>query len=273
MVNMGARRAVRRGTRPGLLGVALVSALAALFVALAVRASAAPTPSSLTFEGAHFVDPAFPGGLRHDGRFTASAPFCPAGRAYDVRHFESDMGLDVLRMHTCDDGSGTFTAFIPRVIEEHGGRGTWKIVDGTGRYETLRGFGTYTATRISGDPDVFETIVYRTNWQGTVDFDAAPPAVEAFTVTARKLRKRPRTYTLRIRVAARDTATPVRYTVDVRAGRALLAFKQRSSVSGQSTMTFRIRLSRAVRTLRVELAAEDALGNAGRASRSVGLRG
>src|SRR5215213_7267761 len=78
-------------------GVTLAAALA--FVA--VHATAAPTPLVLTFDGAHFLDNTVPDGLRHDGRFTASAPLCPAGRAYDARHLEGQP-LSVLRLHTCD---------------------------------------------------------------------------------------------------------------------------------------------------------------------------
>jgi hypothetical protein len=255
------------------LSLAVVSGLATVFALIAVRATAAPTPSSLTFEGAHFSDSTLPGGLRHDGRFTASEPFCSAGRAHDVRHFFSEGGpLTVLRMHTCDDGSGSFTAFMPLVRAEHDGRGTWKIVEGTGRYATLRGIGTYTGTLISGDPTAFETITYRTSWQGVADFDADPPAIEKFTATARKLRQRPRTYVLRIGVTARDTSTPVTYTVDARLGGGVEAMKGGSTSSGVATITLRIRPARAARSARIVLTARDAVGNETSASRAVRLR-
>jgi hypothetical protein len=268
---VGARRWAASPTCARLIGVALAAALAAASAAVSDRATAAPTPFSLTFEGAHFADSTLLGGLRHDGRFTASAPFCSAGRAYDARHFEGEP-LTVLRVHTCDDGSGSFKAFMPVVRNEHGnGTGTWKIVEGTGRYAALRGMGTYTSTRVSGDPDVFETITYRTSWQGVVDFDADPPAVETFTATARKLRPRLRTYVLRIGMTVRDTAAPVSYTLDVRA-EAVLGFKQGSTASGQATITLRIRPRRATRSARILLTAQDALGNETSASRSVRLR-
>lgn len=253
-------------------GVAVASALAAVFAFISAGAAAAPATFSLTFEGAHFLDPTLLAGLRHDGRFTASAPFCSAGRAYDGRHLDATEQLTVLRIHTCDDGSGSFTAFMPAVRGEHGGSGTWRIVEGTGRYATLRGLGTYTGTRISGDPDAFESIVYRTNWQGVVDFDADPPAIENFTATARNLRQRVRTYVLRITVTLRDTATPVSYTVDVRAGRTMLGFRPGSTASGQATITLRIRPPRSARSTRILLTARDALGNETSASRSVSLR-
>ena len=136
-----------------------------------------PTPFLLTFEGAHFVDSTLTGGLRHDGRFTASAPFCSAGRAYDVRHVVVEP-LTVLRLHTCDDGSGSFTAFMPVVRGEHGGPGVWQFVEGTGGYAALRGVGTYAGTLTSGNPGAFETISYRTEWRGVVGFDVDPPAIE-----------------------------------------------------------------------------------------------
>jgi hypothetical protein len=260
-----------RASRVRLLGVAVATGVAVVFACLSVRATAAPAPFLLTFEGAHFADSTLLGGLRHDGRFTASAPFCPAGRAYDARHFEGDI-LTVLRMHTCDDGSGSFTAFMPAVRNEHGGSGNWKIVEGTGRYATLRGLGTYLATRLSGDPLDFESISYRTNWQGVVDFDADPPTIETFITTARKLRQRLRTHVLRIGFTARDPSAPVSYTVDVRAGRASLAFKLGSTASGQATITLQIRPPRAARSASVLLTATDALGNETSASKTVALR-
>jgi hypothetical protein len=229
----------------------------------------------LTFEGAHFPDDSLrDGALRHDGRFTASPPLCSGGRAYDVEHLVHAEGqpLSVRRMHTCDDGSGTFTALMPVVHNEHGGRGSWRIVEGTGRYAALRGVGSYTGTLLSGNPLDFETIVYRTSWQGVVDFDADPPAIESFATTARKVRSRPRTYALRISVRMRDTGTPVWYTAEARSGSAASAFKRGSTASGQATFTLRLRPPRTARSGRIVFTAQDALGNETMTSRSVRLR-
>ena len=250
---------------------AFVVGVVAASLAAAADTSAVATSFSLTFDGAHPVDPTLPAGLRHDGRFTASAPFCSAGRAYDVRQADSADRLDVERLHICDDGSGSFTAFMPNVRHEHGaGTGTWRIIEGTGRYATLRGFGSYTGTLLSGDPDVFETISYRTRWQGVVALDADPPAIERFTVSSS-----PRpvgTYTLRVALLTRDASTPVSYRVDVRAGGIILASKQGSTASGQATLTLRIRPSRTTRTARITLTARDAVRNASTAARSIRLR-
>lgn len=256
------------GLRVALVGIAL----GAVVALAAVRATAAPTPFLLTFEGAHFIDSTLSGGLRHDGRFTASAPFCSAGRAYDVRQLDMPGVLNLFRLHTCDDGSGSFTAFMPNVRGEHGGSGVWQIVEGTGAYATLRGVGTYIGTRISGNPDAFETIVYRTEWRGVVGFDADPPTVETLTATGRKLPQRVPSYVLRIGLTGRDTSSPITYTVDVRAGRALLDFKRVSTASGQATITSRIRPPRAARSVRILLTASDVLGNETNTSRTLRLR-
>ena len=258
-----------RGVR--IVGAAVAVAVAAVFASTAGRGSAAQTPFSLTFEGAHFADSTLPGGLRHDGRFTASPPFCAAGRAYDVQHVVVEP-LTVHRVHTCDDGSGSFTALMPVVRGEHGGTGAWQIIDGTGSYATLRGTGTYAATLTSGDPNAFETIEYGTEWRGVVDFDADPPAIEKFTATARKLRLRARTYSLRIGVTVRDIASPISYTVDIRAGRAALGFERGSTASGQATISLRLHPARSDRSARILLTVRDALGNEATASRSVRLR-
>lgn len=262
----------RGASREGVRGVVLAVALVAVIASISDRATAAPTRFSLTFEGAHLADSSLVAGLRHDGRFTASAPFCSAGRAYDVRQEEPGGLLTAYRMHLCDDGSGSLTAFMPTVRGEHGGSGTWKIVEGTGRYATLRGTGTYIGTLLSGNPNDFETITYRTTWQGVVDFDVDPPVIETFTATAQKLRLRVRTYELRIGLTARDTGAPVSYEVDVRAGQAVLGFKIGSTASGQARITLRVRPPRSARSARILLTARDAFENETRVSRSVRLR-
>ena len=254
--------------RLAVLGIAL-SAVVAL---AAVRATAASTPFVLTFEGAHSLDPSIGGGVRHDGRFTASAPFCSAGRASDVSGVVTDGFLNVVRVHTCDDGSGSFTASMPSVRGEHGGSGEWQIVEGTGAYATLRGVGTYTGTFISGDPNDFVTISYKTAWRGVVGFDADPPTIEKVTASVRKLRQRVPTYTLRISLTGSDTSFPVTYTLDIRAGQAALDFKRVATASGRATVTTRIRPPRSARSVRVLLTARDVLGNEVSSSRTYRLR-
>ena len=66
--------------------------------------------------------------------------------------------LSVMCVHVCNDGTGSFTAFMPNVVGEHGGSGIWKIVEGTGHYATLRGVGTYTGEKLSGNVDDYASI-------------------------------------------------------------------------------------------------------------------
>ena len=235
-------------------------------------ATAAPTGFTLAFDGAHFVDSVLPAGIRHEGRFTASAPFCTSGTAVDVTDVQIEP-LTVLRLHKCDDGSGTVTVLMPTVAGEHGGIGSWQIVEGTGRYADLRGLGSYAGRITAGDPGRFETIVYRTEWRGVVDFDAVAPSV-ALRAAARKLKKPARSYSIRVALTATDdvAGNAAAYTVDVRAGRAFLAFKKGTTTSGQAVLTLRIRAPRGVRTIQVIVTATDPVGNEGSATASVRLR-
>jgi hypothetical protein len=243
-----------------------------VFVLLTTGASAAPAPFSLTFDGVHVSDPTTPFGLRHEGRFTAAAPFCPSGWAHDTRQIDDGGQLTVWRVYECDDGTGSFTAFLPFVRSEHEGSGSWKVVEGTGRYAQLRGQGTYIGTHLSGDPNDFATVTYRAQWQGVVDFDADAPAIESLSASAQKRATRLPTYTLRVTVTGRD-ASQIAYIVDVRAGKVPLGLKRVAATTGRAATTLRIRPPRAARSVRVSVTATDALGNGpATAARTVRLR-
>jgi hypothetical protein len=260
-----------KGVRLALL---ITLSLGAAFALISVRASAAPKEFSLTFEGVHVADPGMPeSGVRHDGRFTASAPMCSTGRASDVKQATSESGfLMVWRLHTCDDGSGSFTAYLPIARREHDGKGSWQIVEGTGTYASLRGQGTYTGTLVSGDPNDFPTISYRTQWQGVVDFDADPPAIARYSASARKLRLPRPTYSLRIAVTAQDPSTPILFNVEVRAEGGRLASSRQTSTAGSANFVLRISPPRTARSARIALTTTDALGNQSSSLRSVRLR-
>lgn len=247
--------------------IAIAAALVALTFVVG-GAAGSPATFQLTFEGSHVIDTSLPAGIRHQGRFTASTPFCPSGRAVDTQDVEVEP-LSVMRTHTCDDGSGSFTAFMPAVLSEHGSNGAWKIVAGTGRYETLRGLGTYTGHIVGGDPNDFASVVFTTSWQGVVDFDAVAPTLTA-QATAKKLRKPTRTYSLRTALDAHEG--PVKYSVDVRAGKAFLALKQGTAASGRVTTTSRVRAPRGVRVLTVIVTVTDVVGNESATTLSVRLR-
>ena len=252
------------------LGVATLALAAILFATSG--AGATPTRFSLVFDGVHTADRSFPAGLRHEGRFTASAPFCSAGTAVDVRDVVLEP-LTVLRRHTCDDGSGTFTALLPGAIAEHGGTGTWKIVEGSGRYATLRGVGTYTGERLSGDPNDFLSIKYRTTWQGVVDFDAVAPSL-ALTARAKKLVRPARTYSLRLDLSLTDNVAgaAISYSVALHAAGRFVGSRAGTTSSGHATVGLRIRPPRRARRVQVVVTATDAVGNAGTLTRSLRLR-
>jgi hypothetical protein len=92
------------------------------FAWIATSAAAAPTTFTLRFSGKHVrnTNPTLKSDLSHEGRFTASAPLCPIGTAVDTKDVVLEP-LSGMRTHTCDDGTGTFTAFMPDVRREHGG--------------------------------------------------------------------------------------------------------------------------------------------------------
>ena len=263
----------RRRLSPSAAVAGLVLAAVVAITAIAGGAEAAPAQFTLTLEGSHVPDASLPAGLRHEGPFTASAPVCSKGRAADAQDV-SDVppaGLVVLRAFTCDDGSGSFTALLP-ATGEHGGGGTWRIVEGTGTYATLRGHGRYSSTRLSGDPDDYLSITFRSTWTGTVDFDVEPPSVDV-TARATKLRRPTGSYTLRIAMVVPNEAAgaSLAYAVEVTAGRASLADRSGTTTSAKATVALRIKPERTTRRVRVSARVTDPVGNASSVTRMVTL--
>jgi len=234
----------------------------------AAGAAAAPTSITLTFDGVHATDSSLPAGITHKGRFTATPPLCAAGAAQDVQDVVLEP-LTVLRKYTCDDGSGTFTALLPTARNEHSGSGGWKIVAGTGRYETLRGIGTYKGTLVSGDPNDFPTIVFQTTWQGIADFDAVAPTLTT-TARSKKLRRPPRTFTIRTVINGHEPN--IKYSVDIRSGRSYLALNTGTANSGNIMVKSTIRAPRRARVVRVIVTVADVVGNESKRTLTVKLR-
>ncbi len=111
----------------GLAGVVAVSA------ATALAARSAASPFELVVQG-RAVD------VILDGTFTSSAPFCESGTAAHAPH-----SGEYRELYTCSDGSGSLTfRFMPL-----GDSGDWTIVEGSGRYASLRGKGN-TSSRTWG---------------------------------------------------------------------------------------------------------------------------
>ena len=245
--------------------VGLGAILIAVPAFVSMRAEAAPSPALLTFDGIHIADanPNMRAGVRHEGRFTAAPPFCASGTAVDVLH-KTVMPLRLYRVHTCDDGTGSFTVFFDEAAKEHPAepeaRGPWLITEGTGRYATLRGRGYFTGRLVTGDFRVPLTTTYRTVWDGVVDFDASGPNTTFLTAKATKLRRG--TYALRLALDLRDTpGTPVSYQVTVKAGGTPLADREGATSTGLVSMSLRIRPSKATHSVRIHLSVSDQLGN------------
>jgi hypothetical protein len=247
-----------------------LGAVCATLAAFAGGAGASTTAFTLTFDGKHVEDTSLPGGIRHEGRFTASAPACPAGTAADVEDVVVEP-LTVLRQFTCDDGTGTFTVLIPGARSEHGGSGTWQIVRGTGRYETLRGMGRYTSVILSGAQEDFLSIVYRATWTGVADFDVTPPAVKPAAKATRLVTPKG-AYTLKVSLAMpQDAGSRISYTAAVTAGRFDLLVRFGATSTGRAGFTARIKPPSTARRVRLHVVANDPVGNTGATDMSVAL--
>jgi hypothetical protein len=183
--------------------------------------------------------------------------------------------LSVERTHTCDDGSGSIIVSLPDVAREHqGGGGSWNIIGGTGKYEKLRGSGTYGSQVLSGDPLDFSSVIYRTTWRGLVGFDADPPAL-TLTATATKLKLPRRTYSLRVGFAVRneEPGARVTYSLIVQANKQYVSggSRQGSTTTGRAAFALRITPPRTARAVQISVRASDPLGNESTTTRPVKL--
>jgi len=137
----------------------LLAALACVVLAFApsARAQAPTIVTHITFPEGEFL-----------GTFTASAPLCPSGTfvdqvvggggAFDNAHVLV-FAVNVRRLFTCADGTGTFTIqfhtqLTPATAAGCHESGPFAVVDGTGAYAKLRGHGDFCL--LPGD-DISET--------------------------------------------------------------------------------------------------------------------
>jgi len=129
--------------------------LAALVVVLVLAATgslvwAATPPLDVEFE----VPTTIPdGGGPSFGPFTATGPavdagiVCASGDTIDVfgkaSGFQSQTGVNVqvVKLFTCDDGSGDFLVKLQARIDNKGDNFNWNILGGTGSYDKLHGTG------------------------------------------------------------------------------------------------------------------------------------
>lgn len=232
--------------------------------------TATPSTVALIFDGAH--SPGIgPTNLQHQGPFTASSPFCPAGHGAD-RQFVHPMAM--LREYTCDDGSGSFTALVDPIIAEHGGPGIWKIIGGTCQYRKLRGRGSFESALVSGSLADEATIAFRSTWIGVADFDDVAPAIRAIRATAVRLRRLEGSYVLRVAFATSDdrVGNAVEYLVLPSSGSRRLPFGEGRTRSGHVSVVLRISPPVTRQQLVLEIRATDPVGNERRVIRTVRLR-
>jgi hypothetical protein len=217
-----------------------------------------PSSFQLVFEGRHNPQ------LLHEGTFTTPFSWCPSGSASDVGIDEST--LTAVRLFSCAAG-GDFTAKVSPLSAAHGGNGA--LAD-------LRGKGTFSSVRTGGDPNAPATITFRSTWDGVADFDVAPPTIGFTSWKARRL-KRPRgTYKVRLALSLTDAGGgPVVYSlkvVDPKRPSNLLVYRTGETATGAVTTTFRIKVTKKRRAVRLKIDASDTVGNQSASAKSVRLR-
>jgi hypothetical protein len=209
--------------------------------------------------------------LLHEGPFTSSSPLCSSGQAADVAIDERT--LSATRVFTCAEG-GTFTAKVSPLPNEHSGTGRWEIFAGTGPLADLRGAGTFAGVLVSGSLDDPRNLVFRSTWSGVVDLDGSPPQLAVLGAKVQKLTTPPNARRLTLALSLKD-ANAVSYLLTVDDRRSppnVLAARSGRTTKGTLTITVRVRPKIGTRYLRIELEADDAVGNASTVKKVVRLR-
>lgn len=251
----------------GLVHLARLLGIAAVAIFSTGAGATAPQSFHLVFEGKHNA------ALLHEGSFTTSSPWCRAGSAVDLSF--DQLTVTAVRRFSCGEG-GEFTAKVWPLPAEHGGRGSWQIVAGDGPLAELRGKGTFGSTRLSGSPDDPASITFRSSWDGVADFDITPPAIGISSWSVRKLARPTSAYKLRLVLSLTDDdGSPVSYAlqvVDPRQPSNLLVYKLGQAAARTVTSSFRIKVRKSTRFLRIKIDASDAVGNPSAFARRIRIR-
>jgi hypothetical protein len=260
--------AVSRARVVAAAGVLLAATATAAGAGGSHAAVSTPAAFHVVFDGKHNA------ALLHEGTFTTSSSFCASGTAADISvEAETDTAV---RRFSCSGSAGTFTARVTPLPAEHGGLGSWQIVDGSGPLAELRGKGTWTSTRLSGRPDDPASITFRSTWDGVADLDTSPPTIAVSSSSARKLRRPKGAYTLRVVLSFGDAGgSTVSYrlvVVDPRKPLNWLATKSGETATGAATSTLRVRPVKNTRILQLKVVASDAVGNEATLAGTVRLR-
>jgi hypothetical protein len=245
-----------------------IAAAITMGATLAVAAHSKASPFELVVAGAHEAapaSPAFPLGIRHVGTFTAEAPFCASGTFADL---SNDLlnGVEDSRLYTCSDGSGTLTVAQEDWAEhKFPWTDTWRILSGTDRYVGLRGKGTYRGEFISGDEEDPLSIAFRSTLRGFTAFDSVAPTITASSTKVTRLPRPMRTYAIRLGLSLHDNdqGNTISYTVAAEPGGGGLYLVERkgTTTTGRVAMTLRIQPNAELRTILLQMGAEDPVGN------------
>jgi hypothetical protein len=253
----------------GLAGVVAVSAA----TALAARSTASPL--EIVFHARQEPVPGPLATVRHFGTFTSGAPFCESGTAEDAGWIRNRTNTDTsaLRDYVCGDGSGSLTLWITSLQAEHapGAGSEWRIEQGFGRYEGLRGKGTSSEELLGGNPEDPATITSKGFAGGA---DATAPSLAFTSAIPTKLRRSAGAYSIRVAFSLRDDVEgpPVAYKLGVTEGRRVLASTTGSTASGSVSTTLRVHpSSKRVRSVDLRLHGSDWIGNEVSIARSLKL--
>ncbi|MGH3077088.1 MAG: hypothetical protein ACRDPZ_02775, partial [Gaiellaceae bacterium] len=146
----------------------------------------------------------------HEGTFAARAPFCRSGTAVVLTASRPE----TRHRFTCDDGSGSLVVSIAESPFGQFDTTSWRILEGTGRYASLRGKGS-SRTEILDDPD--GTVTFWNTLEGVAAEDAIAPAIGFSSVKVAKLPRPAGAYSLKLAIDLRDDveANPVSYLLRV----------------------------------------------------------
>ncbi len=258
-----------------LVGVALAGVVA-VSAATALAARSAASPFELVFQGRQelvvFGEAILD--ARLVGTFTSGSPFCESGTADDPSWADS------VRRYSCTDGSGSLTLELTNPFGR--GEDDWTIIEGSGRYEGLRGKGTYREEELlDGNPEHL-VVPFRSTYQGFAAADSVAPSLAFTSASAKKLRHASGFYSIRVALSLRDDVerNTVVYRLRVKEGPEhprdrrllLLDSKEGSTASGSVSTTLRVLpSSKRVRSVQLLLSGSDPVGNEVSITRSLKL--
>jgi hypothetical protein len=241
--------------------------LGASTVSAAPAARSSASAFELTLEGKTTWEGFLP--VSSQGTFRSRAPFCATGTFVDPF-------LDGKQRLTCDDGTGSLTVSIAqsRPSGPPWNPATWRIVDGSGSYAGLLGSGSLQGELLSDEGDDLSGSGYslwRSTFEGAVDWDAVAPTIDIASAKATKLRRPAGAYSIKVALGLRDDVegNPVSYAMRVTAtgasrfgGGTELASTSGTAETEAVSLVLRVfPLSPKTKTIRLDLTASDPVGN------------